>query len=152
MELLEVYHGSYENNLNKIDGEKGIFGGVFATCDEMGALSHGEYLYVITATKLLTNFELNYSISDEEYEIACKIVDRSFSRSRYELDELVEAVFSDRQIDDMTLDEVFEVQTLRGKIAKALGYDAVEMSDEHGTSYLCLDTCTISRANGHSNY
>lgn len=33
-------------------------------------------------------------------------------------------------------DAGWEAQRLRGQIAKRLGYDAIEMSDEHGTSYL----------------
>jgi len=148
---MEIYHGSHENNLSKID-DGGLFGGIFGTSDAGAALSHGYYLYTITAPKVLTHNYLIWHLTEDELETAQKVVDRSFARRRYSLDDLVEAVIEDGQIEDMTLDEIFELQALRGKIAKALGYDAVEMSDEHGTSYLCLDTCTISRANGHSNY
>ena len=148
---MKIYHGSYNDTLEAISDE-GIFGGIFGTSDARGALSHGDYLYTITAPKVLTQNDLAWHLTEDELETAQKVVDRSFARRRYSLEELAEAVFEDKQIEDMTLDEMFEVQTLRGKIAKALGYDAIEMSDEHGTSYLCLDTCTISRANEHSNY
>jgi hypothetical protein len=148
---MEIYHGSRNGTLATISDE-GIFGGIFGTSDARAAFSHGDYLYTITAPKVLTQNDLTWHLTEDELECAQKVVDRSFARRRYSLEELVKAVFEDGQIDDMTLDEMFEAQALRGKIAKALGYDAVEMSDEHGTSYLCLDTCTISKANGHSNY
>lgn len=33
----------------------------------------------------------------------------------------------------------WEIQKIRGQVAKALGFDAVEMNDEHGTSYLIVN-------------
>lgn len=37
----------------------------------------------------------------------------------------------------------WKAQRLRGEVAKDLGYQAVETSDEHGTSYLVLPGASI---------
>jgi hypothetical protein len=42
-----------------------------------------------------------------------------------------------------------EMQRLHGGPAARRSYTSVEMSDEHGTTYLCLPGCTIRLASDH---
>ena len=56
-----------------------------------------------------------------------------------------EAVLAAFAEEDMA-DADWLAQKIRGQVAASLGFRAVEMSDEHGTSYLVLPNTPIARA------
>lgn len=146
-----LYHGSNE----KIETIKndGLFGGLFATVDANAALSHGSVLHKIELndSDILTDYELNYNA---DFEVVKKVLNQELSFDESELDEICDLVLAEKNIykselDESRLLEIFrsgdlgeagwECQRLRGIIAKALGYKAVETRDEHGTTYLVVN-------------
>ena len=108
--------------------EGGIFGGIFAAATVLG------HTHIVRPANPLTDFELNYQIEDA-YEIALEIAD---------MDEaLADAIMSAECVHESV--DGWEVQRMRGELARKLGYDAVEMADEYGTSWLCLPGCPIEK-------
>jgi len=53
--------------------------------------------------------------------------------------EQFESILAPRSCADAFAAVCWEMQRLRGRVAVHLGYDAVEMDDEHGTSYLIVN-------------
>jgi hypothetical protein len=106
--------------------------------------TNGNYFSDISEEKLLSNYALNYEIpyktllSVFEFVTGFKEGGEMFDAAwtaviedkHYEVQD--EVVFSDPNLDDDGL----IAQKYRGQIAKRLGYQAVEMQDEHGTSWL----------------
>lgn len=138
-----LYHGSPDPQLTKINAD-GLFGGIFASCELQTAQSHGEYIYEIELddSKIATTFELKYE-SMSAFAVARKIVNKSYLAKTYDTEDLADAIISDNNDLVSDADDSWELQRLRGQLALKLGYSAVEMEDEHGTSYLCLPTCKI---------
>lgn len=152
MKTLSLYHGSRESDLTRIKEGHGLFHGIFASDSRRAALSRGDYLYRVNVKKVLTGFALNHEIPWEKTAKAIK--DLGFNPES----EVIEtAVLNDRaiKVDQQVLCEFFGVadwadamwaaQRVRGQIAKALGYSAVEMSDEFGTSYLIVAPLRLYR-------
>ena len=131
---MELMHTSPNANLTTITAH-GIFGGIFA-CAGRFAGDHGDHEYIITASRVLTDFEMNYG--DE----AAAMID--YAVEAFGAADAAAALDIDHSCDDC--DDDFEIQRKRGLIAAKFGYDAVEMHDECGTSYLCLSGCEV-RAN-----
>lgn len=48
-------------------------------------------------------------------------------------------ILSPRLGNDISGAYSWELQRLRGRVAACLGFDAIEMNDEHGTSYLIVN-------------
>lgn len=138
---LELFHGSSEECLTEIKDDDSCspwfnFGGLFAASDEQVARSHGNVMYKITPARALTDYELNYSGELAAYSYAMRLANDS--------EELADAIMSRACPAACEMDGL-EVQRLRGQLARELGFDAVEMEDEHGTTWLCLPGCQIER-------
>jgi hypothetical protein len=158
-----MYHGSHDANLTEIEDD-GLFGGVFAAGNDGVARSHGRYVYEINSPRKLTDFELNYQIKGA-WSAALEIAggDGSIAEAIMRADCSYEN--DDADIDDEfgldlqgTLGEIaaklgyesisefgWDLQRMRGALAAKLGYTSVEMKDEHGTTWLCLPGCSITK-------
>lgn len=146
---MQLFHGG---DITSIE-DTGLFRGAFATPNDMAARSHGK-LNVIELEKVLSDFELNYEIDADETRTAFEAVCEEEGVDA-ESDIIWDAVIEDANVFEMDEDEVLEAfemaiilqdvdlgnaswaaQRMRGQVAKKLGFDAVEMDDEHGTIYL----------------
>ncbi|WP_051553480.1 zincin-like metallopeptidase domain-containing protein [Desulfobulbus elongatus] len=151
---VRLYHGG-NAGLSEIKGGFGPgnpFGGLFFNSSREAAASHNDgHMYVVDIPKsrILTQHDLSYEIDAEKVETALRDA-MHWIESSEDYDVAYEAVIDDRtdRIDDDDLLRVFredtvgeatwEAQRIRGEVARLLGYHAVAMSDEHGTSYLVL--------------
>lgn len=127
---MELYHGSADENLKTIETFGTIFDGIFALTDSNP--SHGNgiiYKLEVDDEKVLTNYALNYEI---EHDLVKSVFEAVVGE-----DASWQAVIED-SAEFVDAESSWEAQRLRGKVAKKLGYDAVEMNDEHGRSYLVL--------------
>lgn len=158
---MKLYHGSYESEKPVVKaGSDFVFDGIFAGYSENVAASHGEYVheYEIADDKIASTYDL-----DECFDIAKNVLAKeTFVEDEDKLAVLFDiAVYGDDESEEEILEKLeeaeisvsdlmprtdrdicgaisWEFQRLRGRIAKAAGFEAVEMSDEHGTSYLIL--------------
>lgn len=155
-----LYHGSPETGLTSVhDKTSSLFGGVFASATKDSANSHGENLYKadLPQSSILTQSALDNDIPREDIESALKKA--IYRLSDDDIDTAYEAVIDDQsnRVDDDEMMRIFkeddvgsaswEAQRIRGIVAKQLGFKAVEMSDEHGTSYLLLPGVKLSSPN-----
>lgn len=155
--MITLYHSSpspfaevkaYGNTTGYVD-----FGGIFALSNPAGSNDHGPFLHRIdlNESEVLTQYAMDTEISSDFIESILR------SKLRIESDEDLELARQitelDRSLCHLTEAEqerlcyVFrsesdglgwEGQRVRGQIALGAGYKAVEMSDEHGRSYLVL--------------
>ena len=150
---MKLYHGSYEiikpeikAGAYALGSRDNVFDGLFASDEQQVAESHGEYIHIfeIEDDKIASNVDLDCEEALEVLRAETYIEDED------RLIELFEAVVDDKNLGDFTEDELkarsefdfefgWEAQRLRGRIAKALGFKAVECRDEHGTSYLIVE-------------
>jgi hypothetical protein len=130
-------------------GGENFFGGIFASSDESIAASHGSNIQRLVAKKgIAVSDDLDVSA---DTDAILKSHWRLDDLSPDEFDELRDSVTQGRSLFDSDVPEDrlieifggedigeadFRAQGLRGMLAKKLGFDAVEMPDEHGTSYL----------------
>ena len=128
------YHGSKSEIAAIKNG--GMFGGIFATACKQAAMSHGKVLHTVTSQNPLTDYALNYEI-DGAWNAALEIADGN--------EDLAEAMM-DADCPDVDGFDGWDVQAKRGELAKKLGFDAIEMRDEHGAVWLCFAKCTIAIA------
>jgi len=143
-----LFHGSRQKTpLTSIKNE-GLFGGLFASGDKKAALSHGDALYRMT---IPDNQIMKYD--DAPWDVALKTVTDEL-RGHPMSDKIADMALYDTNIYSMSDNELapilnalgisdlgeasWELQRLRGQIAKNAGFKAVSMSDEHGMSYLVL--------------
>jgi len=152
-----LYHGSkvglYGEKIEGGLGSGNIYGGVFASTSESKARVHGDIVYktdipendILTISNIRNDIEpkilkkalkenLPYSTPKQlntAYEIV--IEEESEYGDKYDEADLLD-IFSSSDIGEAG----WEAQRLRGLVAKSLGYKAVEVSDEYGTSYLIL--------------
>jgi len=142
---LRLYHGGHDSGFEQVP-KGGTFDGFFASVEKVQGHGSGHnYFADIPEHKILTNYDLNYELpykkvldvfskitkikeNDPEFESAWKAIIEETSDAN-------ELAFSVGLADDYA-EASMVAQKMRGQIAKQLGYDAVEMSDEHGTSYL----------------
>lgn len=154
---MKLFHGS-SSVVSEVKNI-GVFGGVFAHCNESVALSHGDNLHIINVDedRVLTQHALNYEL---DYDVVCAALRDVAVVEDDDFDMMHEIVIEEAALADFDEDEVLRVfhaddlaeagwdaQRLRGKVAAKLGYLAVEMDDEHGTSYLILSGAEISCQN-----
>lgn len=149
---MKLFHGSYESESPVIKvgayamtGDN-VFDGIFASADADIAGSHGRFVHAYSVGNIADNADLKERI---EEVIA-------FLRSELECDDVdaLAAALADDECDDSfadilsprscTGDAGWEMQRLRGRVAAHLGFDAVEMNDEHGTSYLIVNPNIIA--------
>jgi len=138
IDMVVLFHGGHEV-LDFIEPDEGL-GGLFCSPSLEAAKSHGPIVHVfeLDDDEVLTNYALNYDIDDDELNMAFEQVCGE--------DDLWGAVVSDDNVFDSDLapkdfgfDDMADLswgcQRYRCRLAAALGYAAVEMSDEHGISY-----------------
>lgn len=144
---MKLFHGSYENTAPVIkvgafamSGDN-VFDGIFACADADVAGSHGNFVHVYNVASVADSSDLNARI-DEVIE---------FLNAHVESDDVESLAYAiaDDECDDAFADSLsprsctgdagWEMQRLRGRVAAHLGFDAVEMNDEHGTSYLIVN-------------
>jgi len=174
--MVRIYHGGGEGQDELLVEDKGLFEGLFGSLSRESAESHGlgdVYFIDIPEEDLLTHDDLWQSgytefgpRSGKEIEQALrdiapwadedKIDDlyRIVVEDKYD-DDLAEGLFpeSEMPVDLMMLDDEnarnsFFSQYLRGKLAKRLGYKAVDMNDEHGVSTFILPGQKLMRIEG----
>jgi hypothetical protein len=163
-----LYHGSAERLSSIKDDGNSRFGGLFASADIDAAKanaygSDAKTVHYMDVKKedIATNSDLaeydirkmfehlsddENPITDSEYETLEDMIiwDKGVSKGVYNgntkmsvdrISELFEVDFADAD---------WEAQRLRGVIAKSLGFKAVEMSDEYGTSILVFPGTPIA--------
>ena len=149
---MKLFHGSFESEAPVIkvgayamSGDN-VFDGIFASDDADVAGSHGSFVHVYNVESVAVNSDLNDRIDD--------VV--AFLRSELECDDVENLAYAiaDDECDDCFADMLtprscagdagWEMQRLRGRVAAHLGFDAIEMSDEHGTSYLIVNKKIIA--------
>lgn len=134
----------------------GVFDGFFALRDRWGSYGTGaKYFADVPETAVLKQHDL-------DYELDADAVKASLQKAMPWLDEedfdsAWTAVIEDRagKIDSDDLQRImredsdgaasWEAQRIRGKVAKDLGYQAVEMDDENGTSWLIVSGTPLKR-------
>lgn len=156
--FVRLYHGG-NAGLTEIEegGPFNRFDGLFAGLGTESASSHGDgsmYFMDVPEEKILTQRALDYEIDHETTMAALR--DAIPWLDDEDVDIAYQAVVEDQshKVDDDDLMRVFgadsvgeaswEAQKYRGKLAKELGYQAVEMDDEHGTSYLVLPGIAVN--------
>ena len=153
-DTVKLYHGSPSSS-DLVVSDKGLFGGVFASGDKTIARSHSTdagriHAFDVQRKDILTQHALsNVDATKINKTLKSSLGDMDDS----ELDAVRSIVVNDENIFNSSLDEdrlkaIFrsndlgeagwEAQRIRGKIAKELGYKAIEMSDEHGVTHLLL--------------
>lgn len=137
-----------KNELEK-KGVYSLFDGVFSHPDINIASSHGDIINRFVPRKnAIAKGSLDWN---HEYDDILKEIKKMYPyASDSDIEEvLYPAIVNDKNIWNMDEDLVssatgkydmadasWDMQNSRGKLANKLGYDAVGMSDEHGTSYL----------------
>lgn len=141
----QLFHGSYNDKLTIIKEKLTLFDGLFTSYRKTVAESHGNFIYKLEVNedKILNNYALNYELDHETVKksfIEVTNIQESHEDFEKAWECVVEGIENENTIFSAdTYDSSWEAQRLRGQLAKSLGYDAVEMKDEHGTSYLVLN-------------
>lgn len=131
-----LYHGSH-GIITEITTD-GIFGGIFAADSLQVARSHGSVIHEIVSPRPLTNAIIYMEGFEQE---ALELADGN--------DELADAILDSAcqapefLVEEMGFKADWYVQSLRGTLARLLGYTSVQMYDEHGTTWLCLPGCAV---------
>lgn len=138
------FHGSPDENLTLVTGT-GLFGGIFVA-DREAAATHGGNLYQIC----LGDSVVLDVISRVDWGIIESVIRGATSAdSDDDVQSLYDAINTDENLDEslwhlLLIEEQdaayarWEIQRLRGLIASAAGYTAVECEDEHGGVLLVL--------------
>lgn len=143
--------------------DTGPFGGLFASKSSGSADSHGtggRFFMDVAQGRILEQHMIDYDIAYDDQVSALRKAMPKLSDE--DVETAYAAVLEDKsdQVDPDELMRIFreetvgeaswEAQRIRGKVAKLLGYQAVEMSDEHGTSYLVLPGVDVRPVNDSS--
>ncbi len=151
------YHCSNDAELAEIKNE-GLFGGIFAGASPA---HHGAHVYEIELddTDVLDlisrlDYELVAGIIAEETAATCEddiaaIYDVLDSADASELAEDLWQLLHFADCQDFGFIG-WELQRIRGRVAAAAGYKAVECEDEYGISYLVLPGVKISHQRGEA--
>ncbi|MDV6318823.1 LPD38 domain-containing protein [Chromohalobacter sp. HP20-39] len=132
------------------------FDGFFALQGGWGNYGSGaKYFADIKEEKILSQRDLDYEIPYEEQISALKKsmpwVDEDDIDLAYEavVEDSSESVDPDELMrvmkEDGFAEASWEAQRIRGQVTRNLGYEAVEMADENGTSYLILSGAPLTR-------
>ncbi|HDZ2531264.1 TPA: hypothetical protein RSS14_002523 [Klebsiella pneumoniae] len=145
---MKLFHGSYENIAPAIKlgayamtGDN-VFDGIFASADPEIAGSHGRFVHVYNVESVADNSDLNERISDVIAFLRLELESDDIEALAYALanDECDDSFADMLSPRSCTGNAGWEMQRLRGRVAAHLGFDAVEMEDEHGTSYLIVNS------------
>ena len=151
--MVDLYHGTIEAILPSIEiGDSRLFDGLFFSDDQDAAGSHGPNVYAIEIDD--ADIATSYDLGQADFsEVRSIISVEANTEDDGLINELYDAITDDvgfkgaepfvgriatRSKCEPLADTAWELQRLRGRIAAALGYRAVEMEDEHGTSYLVV--------------
>lgn len=149
---VRIFRGSWQTEPKYIVEENpkhDVYGGVFGSSGLNAAKSHGnEGLHYtdIPQNKILTHYDLNYEIPYEKTKAALLKAQPHLADDPELFDNVYKIVVEDagqdlRNVNDDLINKAFgpygpevenEVQRIRGQVSKNLGYQAVEMVDEHG--------------------
>ena len=134
----------------------GVFDGMFALTSRFGNYGTGaKYFADIADGKILTQHDIDYEISHKDTIAALRKAMPWLADA--DVDFAYEAVIEDKhnRLDEGDLTRIFredsfgeaswEAQRVRGLVAKELGYQAVQMSDENGTSTLLVAGTPLTR-------
>ena len=152
---MKLYHGTSDENLTATK-DCGLFGGLFMSASIAAAQSHGDEIYCaeLDLAEIAESGDLD-GVEDfhkffpwldrenfEEHEAMLRaiVLDDDGVWGFDSTDVL--AAFAEEDMADAD----WLAQKIRGKVAASLGFKAVEMQDEHGTSYLVLPSTPIARA------
>jgi hypothetical protein len=153
-----LYHGGHNEGFTQVPGG-GSFDGFFASARKSSSWqAHGSdknYFADVPDDKVLTDYALNYEVPYQDTLAAFEKVtgikegEDNFGAAWSAVVEdkgnryAEEAGLADRSgnLDDPGL----VAQKLRGQVAKELGFQAVEMEDEHGTSWLIVPGTPLTR-------
>ena len=153
---MKLFHGTSNKNLTVIKGY-GLFGGLFMSSSIEAAESHGDEIYCteLDPVEIAESYDLD-EIGDF-HEFFPWLSQECFEKHETMLRAIVlddDGVWGFDSADVLTAfaeedvaDADWLAQKIRGQVAASLGFKAVEMSDEHGTSsYLVLPSTPIARA------
>jgi len=149
---IRFYHGG-RSDVSVVENS-GRFGALFASRDIDSASGPGEvsktYYVDLPENKVLTDSYLNYRLPYKDVSDALEKVS-GVKKGSEDFDSLYEFVVEQKVIsednEDLALnifraDDIgeaeWDAQAMRAKLARELGYDAVDVKDEHGTSYMIL--------------
>lgn len=149
MATIELFHGSIAHDSILTVNSAGVFEGVFCSADQRVANSHAENVYRIELDEADICTSRDIAWADDIDAIHAMIKAKTWAETEEELDRAFEIICdADCEIeeDDIHLfdssedfaDAGWRAQRVRGLAAKMLGFKAVEMRDEHGTTYLVL--------------
>ncbi len=132
-DTIMLYHGSPDASLAAVE-DRGIFGGIFAASEQRAAASHGPHVYVIELDEddICTQQHLDYHADPDAIETVLVREGAAW-----------ENVIDGEPLDDPEDD--WDAQRVRGLVARALGFAAVECRDEHGTTYLVLPGAKLEK-------
>ncbi|EOG5778463.1 hypothetical protein ACLFWW_001023 [Cronobacter sakazakii] len=147
---MKLFHGSYRSEAPEIKvgafalgAADNVFDGIFASAEHDIAGSHGTQIYTYDVEKIATSSDLSDRIVDIIQFLRLEI-----DADEEQVEALAYALVEDKCDDEFeeilsprscTGNASWEMQRLRGRIAAHVGFDAVEMDDEHGTSYLIVN-------------
>ena len=145
--MTTLFHGTYEETApvivigkNALGTADNVFDGLFASSTYAVAASHGRFIFAYEADSIAANEDLECDeavvIIASELMIDVDVAAEIASAVAYEESLESYAEYLNPRSDYDADDFGWEMQRLRGVIARKLGFDAVECTDEHGTSYL----------------
>lgn len=148
--MTTLFHGTYAETApailigkNALGAQDNVFDGLFASSAHSVCESHGSSVFAYEVDSIATNDDLDCDeavtiIASElmvDAEVAAEIASAvAYEESLKDYSEYLNPR-SEFDCDDLG----WEMQRLRGVIARKLGFDAVECEDEHGTSYLIVN-------------
>ena len=148
--MTTLFHGTYEETApviligkNALGAKDNVFDGLFANSTYNIAQSHGRSVFAYEVDSIATNDELDcdeaVAIIANELMVDTDVAAEIVSAVAYEesLEDYADSLNPRSEFDHSDLG--WEMQRLRGVIARKLGFDAVECKDEHGTSYLIVN-------------
>jgi len=152
---MKLFHGSYSSiapvikiGANAMSGDN-LFDGLFASADREIADSHGgleNSIHCYEVSNIAESSDLNARIDEviaflyTEIEAESDVLEAlAYAIADDEETDEFNDVLSPRSFADHQGAFSWELQRLRGRVAAHLGFDAVEMSDEHGISYLIVN-------------
>ena len=135
-----LFHGSHDSALAAIESGR-VFGGIFCSTERRIAESHGEHIYSceIAEREIASTRDLNHC-DDEDLAIIIATLDAECGSYS---DEIWARIIDERH-DGLDAEDSWDAQRIRGLVAAALGYEAIECEDEHGTSWLVLPGAALS--------
>lgn len=142
------YHGSQQADMTEIMGDSDkYFGGLFMSTDIETAKAHGQNLYVcqVPSVRVCSQHDLISTDPDRVIESLLENMPTLDRENEQQFIGAWQAVIEESAsvVDPSLFVETgdqtaafYEAQRVRGRVARDLGYSAVEMNDEHGRSYL----------------